>query len=67
MSSESSPASMLAFPSRKKMSSKYGWECFWKFQILLRSSNRSHHCSEARSRESDSRKARAARAAGCPR
>src|SRR5438477_12660809 len=58
MSSESSPAWMLALPSRKRMSSKYGWECFSKFQMRLCSSKRSQNFSSARSREMDSRKAR---------
>src|SRR5438552_19041081 len=58
MSSESSPAWMLALPSRKRMSSKYGWECFSKFQMRLCSSKRSQDFSSARSCEMDSRKAR---------
>src|SRR5882672_5702010 len=58
MSSESSPAWMLALPSRKRMSSKYGWECFSKFQMRLCSSKRSQNFSSARSSEMDSRKAR---------
>src|SRR6266404_1504887 len=60
MSSESSPAWMLALPSRKRMSSKYGWECFSKFQMRLCSSKRSQNFSSARSSEMDSRKARVA-------
>src|SRR6266850_1797637 len=58
MSSESLPARMLALPSRKRMSSKYGWECFSKFQMRLCSSKRSQNFSSARSSEMDSRKAR---------
>src|SRR6267143_2359108 len=58
MSSESSPAWTLALPSRKRMSSKYGWECFSKFQMRLCSSKRSQNFSSARSSEMDSRKAR---------
>jgi len=58
MSSESSPAWMLALPSRKRMSSKYGWECFSKFQMPTLSSKRSQNFSSARSSEMDSRKAR---------
>src|SRR2546425_4234276 len=58
MSSESAPARMLALPSRKRMSSKYGWECFSKFQMRLCSSKRSQNFSSARSSEMDSRKAR---------
>src|SRR5437899_3086312 len=56
-SSESAAAWMLALPSRKRMSSKDGWECFSKFQMRLCSSKRSENFSSVRSIEMDSRKA----------